>query len=624
MKYRDKSAINPHDQKGAALLAFMLIMITGASFILISKMNKERIDRENITETYRALERAKQSLIAYALTVPERSGAGSGPGYLPCPDRDVPGSQYSGFAGQGNPGGSCSLGGGTSFGRLPWVTLDISDSFDDSGERLWYVVADNYRNNPPTIPLNSDTPGDLLVDGQTDIVAVIIAPGSALSQLGQDRAADFNDIANYLENDNQDGNNSFISFLAGADSSTFNDRVLALTRQEVMSAVEKRVLGEVNLAYNAYRNSFGAGNESYPWLSPFTNPNPPNPFNGIPGTSTGHLPVHIIDPNINYIDNATTSFSIDWTALNGGATVYTGIMTDDVCLRNSVCTDSNNYFDFPPFINAPNIVTPIPGNDVNCTWSDQNSFSCSSIVGIDLGFVCWPSLFPSNCGNVTRTYSINYSDDGSNITTNAPTAALTRTRGLSVNGNFADQLTIQFSDVNNSAGDVVIGTATLTIDPADPGGTMNITGVDYHLDTTGIDLNADGDYIDAGEAAPELPPWFINNNWHHLVYVAYPASEPIPGIFNTTAPASGPGICNANCLTLTATVGGNVAQVNTNVRALAVTAGQDLSVASPRPNAFLTDYFDIDNSNLDLVYDKQMPSVIFNDQIRILLTTVTP
>ena len=94
------------------------------------------------------------------------------------------------------------------------------------------------------------------------------------------------------------------------------------------------------------------------------------------------------------------------------------------------------------------------------------------------------------------------------------------------------------SVVDRTADGLPIGGASLNLN-AGANVTMNITGVDYRMDTAGVDLNADGDANDAGEAG-ELPAWFVNNNWHHLVYAAYPASEPLPGVQNPPpGPASG-------------------------------------------------------------------------------------
>src|SRR6185295_4229955 len=104
----------------------------------------------------------------------------------PCPD----------ITNTGTAGGSCSNGGGTTIGRLPWKTLGLPDLRDASGERLWYAVTDSFKNNPAVGTLNSDSRGGItvrdrngnVVNDGTDVgtftrsgaIAIIIAPGGIL------------------------------------------------------------------------------------------------------------------------------------------------------------------------------------------------------------------------------------------------------------------------------------------------------------------------------------------------------------------------------------------------------------------------------------------------------------
>ncbi len=75
-----------------------------------------------------------------------------------------------------------------SLGRLPYKTLGLDDIRDGSGERLWYAVSVNFKDDPRgAVPLNSDAPGTIAVldsegnvinNGQdmTGAIAVILAP----------------------------------------------------------------------------------------------------------------------------------------------------------------------------------------------------------------------------------------------------------------------------------------------------------------------------------------------------------------------------------------------------------------------------------------------------------------
>ena len=252
-------------EAGAALLAFMLVVVVGAAFVLVSSLNANYRAYARKAISTRALSDAKAALIGYALRYPE-THPGEGPGYLPCPD----------INNNGSAGGSCSLAGGTSIGRLPWKTLEINDLRDDAGQTLWYAVSDNYKNNPKGLPrLNSEAPGNFGVDGRSDIVAIIFAPGAPVA--GQDRVAGPLAVANYLEGDNANGDTSFVSRGAGE----FNDQLVVITRAELMGIVEQRVVNQLRNVLKQYYSTYGA----YPWLAPFADPKAA--FQELRGTHNG-------------------------------------------------------------------------------------------------------------------------------------------------------------------------------------------------------------------------------------------------------------------------------------------------------------------------------------------------
>ncbi len=93
-------------------------------------------------------------------------------------------------------------------GRLPWKTLRLPDLRDGDGERLWYAVSNNFKNNTRTSCanpgdlgcLNSDsrgtitvrnTAGTVIYDGSnpdaftpSGVIAVIFSPGGILKRQG--------------------------------------------------------------------------------------------------------------------------------------------------------------------------------------------------------------------------------------------------------------------------------------------------------------------------------------------------------------------------------------------------------------------------------------------------------
>jgi hypothetical protein len=288
---QSKPRLTVSREAGAALLAFMLVVVVGASFILVSNLNanvRQYVRKEAST---RALSEAKAALIGYALNYPE-THPGEGPGYLPCPD----------ISNNGSAGGSCSLAGGTTIGRLPWKTLEISNLRDYAAEALWYAVSDNYKNNPKVLPrLNSEAPGTFNVDGRSDIVAVIFAPGPPVAS--QDRATDPLDVNNYLEDDNANGDSSFVSRGPGE----FNDQLVAITRAELMGIVEQRVINQMRTVLKKYYNTYGA----YPWLTPFADPKAS--FQGLRGSHNG-------GDNSTTLDDSTENFN-DWGVQPGDTVI---------------------------------------------------------------------------------------------------------------------------------------------------------------------------------------------------------------------------------------------------------------------------------------------------------------
>ncbi len=210
-------------QQGLVILVMMTIIILGSAMLLVSGLNDNAWQRRNDVDSARALAQARQALAGFAAASQAR------PGELPCPDVDDDGvADYT--------SGLCvSL-----TGRLPWRTLGLGDLRDGRGERLWYGVSDNLHANASSV-INSNTTGQLTVDGQGGFAAVVMAAQETLT--GQVRsAANRNRPGAYLEGDNATtGDNSFVT----QGSAPFNDRLLALATEELMALVERRVAGEL-------------------------------------------------------------------------------------------------------------------------------------------------------------------------------------------------------------------------------------------------------------------------------------------------------------------------------------------------------------------------------------------
>jgi hypothetical protein len=248
-------------QRGAALLIMMLLLFVAAMTVILRGLGGGNLREQEATATSLALAKAKEAVIAFAVMYADNYPAGAGVGHLMCPDTDAPA-----FDATGNPlapyGVANSPCGPNAIGRLPhFVTLSSGNPFplSDHGSgvdrQFWYAVADAALANPAgglSNIFNSATPGSLTLDGQGDIVAVLIAPGPALS--GQSRPG--TGPAAYLEAENTLGP----VFVTGwpADPQNFNDRVIAVKRSELLLPMTARVAEEMKKHLDAYHVAGGA------------------------------------------------------------------------------------------------------------------------------------------------------------------------------------------------------------------------------------------------------------------------------------------------------------------------------------------------------------------------------
>lgn len=609
------------------LLLLVLVLLISSMSSLLIKLNSDTnfyIRQNNYSQ--RSLRLAKQALIGYAVNFPEidrdtGSDVINGPGYLPCPD----------INNNGRAGGSCSSSGRTTIGRLPYKTLEVSELTDSTGARLWYVLSDNFRNNPALEPLNSDTAGQLSVDGGTDVVAVLIAPGAPVGGQVRD-PAETNmaaEIGNYLEGDNNDLDLDFVSFDSAATEVTdFNDHLVIITRRDLMEPIEKRVLALVENRWKNYQTEM----EAFPWLSPFAHPDT-SAFKSQIGTYTGHIPFHY-SGDADGLNRFTDDIRLSW-AISG--VNMTSVPDSDPsaapklptptpsCVVNSPCLNPDD-----PFVGLLDAPLDIAG--AGCTWTNRDTFDCVGSFGISIE----RAGFAGMEGRLNRLYEfdITFSHNiGAGPRIDKPTDSSPRTRNLTIrNGRLA--------------ADAVMISVTDTLTEIDyhadyPGAPLskqtertlrgnNVTmativaeDILYDLDMDGMDVNDDGDFVDAGvdgnnngnfyedgdtrpDVAPDLPAWFTRNEWYKYLHLAYPASEPLPGDIRSGRDCNTLGAC----LRLTGTA-------HDDIRAIAVIAGKDLN--SARPSADIADYFELENQTpANEIFQKAAITDRFNDRVRII------
>jgi hypothetical protein len=270
---------NMQSQRGVALILFFLVILLSGAIFMVTNVSRDDARIDNEEKTTQALAKAKQALIAFAVTYHDgvtgsndlRAGL---MGFLPCPE-------YTGST-EGRSLGACGSQYDSFLGRLPWRSLGIEPIKDGSGACLWYAVSSEYKNSgrldrnnlsnsadglSRTEMLNDDSNGSFqlldrngkIIKGaqpQDRVVAIIIAPGRALP--GQIRTfnnetqcgADFDKI-DFLEVFNGVNNAAITTglpndhidvFIAShrSNDDTFNDRIITISQQEIFNEIKKR------------------------------------------------------------------------------------------------------------------------------------------------------------------------------------------------------------------------------------------------------------------------------------------------------------------------------------------------------------------------------------------------
>lgn len=256
------------------MILIVLVLVTGVSAFVFVLTSSAKFSLQSDKVTADALAQARDALIGRAASDDNR------PGSLPCPDL------VTNMVGTNVPNdGNADLFAGTEcpsyVGRLPWRTLGLPDLRDGSGERLWYAVSRTFRDDASAQPINSDTAGLYTVTigstTLTGVIAVIFAPGGVVGTQ-QRAAATENTVSNYLEGGNEV--NGTVTFTTQTATSTFNDKILPLTREALFPVVEMRIAREIRSILRTYYETNGY----YPNPAEFPN------YSSTSGIYRGHVP----------------------------------------------------------------------------------------------------------------------------------------------------------------------------------------------------------------------------------------------------------------------------------------------------------------------------------------------
>ena len=567
-------------EEGAAVLLVILLLASGISLAFMHALSASRILTATEQRTAAALNLAREALLGYAVTYPDQINPDYGPGYLPCPDRNNDGITDA---------GSCSLAGRTSIGRFPYKTLELEQLRDGYGETLWYVVADNFRNNPKLEPLNSDVAGNLGVDSINDIAALVIAPGAPTEN--QNRILGLNTVENYLEGENAD----FDEWFTAGNSGGTNDRLAFITRRELMQAVEKRVLGEVVRRLHQYQDNYHA----FPWLSPYQNPmlsvfqarldKSVTPARGWQGHIAFHPFAWSTKPSrTSGVNPFTTIIRWSWGNIVNANITASGTVNAG-CLAHLDCDDGI-------FPQVPTLTSAVP---VSCIWTDRAAVDCAPLTVMHTTSYLLPAAAGCAEGTLVRTYVLNFPPYTGTFTVHEPTATTYRSRGVMLTGTLPERgeavrITDLYSGPLSGAceqGTAVVGTGVMS----------------FGAGTTGT-LKADGLHYDLDIKAGEMPEWFFKNDWHAHIYIAYAGSETLPG--------AAVSVCDiaTTCLVLD-----GAGAPERRGRALALIAGPVLE-GRTRPGAGLESYFESANAVFDENFVKGPITSSFNDQVRVIAT----
>jgi hypothetical protein len=250
-------------QKGTILLVFFLLLFAATAGTLFAPAPGDAGARERV-QIARQLNESREALLSYAELYADYYTGGSGvaPGYFPCPNREVPDAYdapgENDAATNDSPALTC-----TSLaqlrGRLPrrFKMADEHDVTFPAGvlerQEFWYVLSENFQYNPKQHPHNAAVAGTLRVDGEGDVVAIILFPGAALpSQRGRPSTS----AADYLDGENADLDRDFVT---SAPMGEFNDQLAYITRRQYATRITARVVATLKKVLDA---SYAAG--AYP------------------------------------------------------------------------------------------------------------------------------------------------------------------------------------------------------------------------------------------------------------------------------------------------------------------------------------------------------------------------
>jgi hypothetical protein len=573
-------------QQGAALMVMLAIVVVGFAYLLVSRLNlASGFTAVNRDHSAKVLNQAKQALIGYVAQQAAMMNEDN-PGRLPCPE----GAAFIATADEGiaapRPGApTCA-----SVGRLPWRTLGLDKLVDAKSEPLWYVVGPTWRltNSSSSLVINSNTPGDTVVDGQ-QVVALIIAPGAAMNVQAsagctartQTRStpAPTMDARDYIECFDA----ATLQFVTTAPSTSFNDQVVRITTADVLPAIEAAIAHRFErhvapLVRSAYSGGFWPATPVLPFAAAFSDPQTSG-FKGVrtslagatTGTYRGLLP-------FTYSETASVSgvpctvaaanprcdpMFVAWQAAPAPTVTRTGGANLDAynCAVVTVTAAPG-----PP---------PTQTTRIDCTLHISGATGTNPSMNFDL------QAQASNVGMALRQFNTAVSMPGVDAAPRSATGALITA------GAQTGSATITLSAQVPAGGGSVVSNLLCLLD------LLDLLNMCYrHNISIPIGLLADHPVIDPDH-------WFTRNRWQDVAYYDI-ATGMVPG---------GGGACVDNVSCLQVTYHPN----DGKLRGIIAIAGRGLTlVGQSRPPAAVSDWLEGDNADGLSPYALRQPTLIIN------------
>ncbi len=562
-------------QRGAALLIVMALLAMGGTYLLVSALgtasSRTAADRET---SARALSDARSALLGWVAAKAFESGE-SNPGRLPCPESLA--DAGTGTASEGTAASFCTL---PAVGRLPWKTLGLPRLVDSAGEPLWYVVGANWANYSAiaSLVINSDTPGQLSVDGTANAaVALIIAPGVPLGVQAsanctartQKRQALPPDLRDYLECQNA-SSPADATFASSGPADSFNDQVVQIRTVDVMPVIEagiaKRIERDVapvlKSVYAGAEWGLSTANTVLPYATPFTNPGTSN-YQGSLGQTQGLLPVsYYRSPAVGCptspVDPRCTTTGVAWGTPSGAKTGGSGsLWATPTCYGVDSATD---YAECVGWYQGGTMTIAVSDPALSIATALRTFNTANHTVTV----YAWRYTYSSFCGCW--------------LTSSMSATSTAVSRSFNSDGSVSFVATVSLPWVSSS------DWGYFQIDAMRP------TFSDHAV-------------LDTADATTG---WFLRNEWHKFAYYAIAPSQAASG--------AAPRNCqdgSGNCLTVTNLSG-------SNKRAVLVLGGRNLANQT-HPSANLTDYLEnAENRNGDTTFTQDKVGPATNDRIVVL------